>query len=178
VPENRLISLFRSTSDDDVKAEAVVALDEHVADPQVIAFLTAVTADPAEHDLARIECMKILRLWPPPTPDARRKAGRAIAAALREDDELVRQYAAMSLGPYLDDPPVFEALTVALLHDDDLNVRHNALAAVAEAGPADRHADLLRRLADDSELSRAAARTLDRWAGDAPSRGERGAKGN
>ncbi|MFI5894949.1 HEAT repeat domain-containing protein [Actinoplanes sp. NPDC051513] len=168
--ENRLIERFRSTSDDDVKVEAVAALDEHVADPQVIAFLTAVTADPDEYDLARIECMKILRLWPPPTLDARRDAGRAIAAALREDDELVRQYAAMSLGPYLDDPPVFEALTVTLLHDDDLNVRHNALAAVVEAGPADRHADLLRRLAGDPELGRAAARTLDRWADEKPPR--------
>jgi hypothetical protein len=169
VHDNRLIELFRSTPDDDVKVEAVTALDEHVADPQVIAFLTAVTADPGEYDLARIECMKILRLWPPPTPGARRDAGRAIAGALREDDELVRQYAAMSLGPYLDDPPVLEALTVALLHDDDLNVRHSALSAVAEAGPADHHADLLRRLANDSELGRAAARTLDRWAGEAPS---------
>jgi hypothetical protein len=162
--ENRLIELFRSTTDDDVKVESVAALDEHVGDPHVIAFLTAVTADPGEHDLARIECMKILRLWPLPTPGARREAGRAIAAALREDDELVRQYAAMSLGRYLDDPPVFEALTVALLHDDDLDVRHNALAAVAEAGPADLHAGVLRRLTGDSELGRAAARTLDRWA--------------
>ncbi|WP_433359822.1 HEAT repeat domain-containing protein [Actinoplanes sp. CA-142083] len=167
VLENRLIELFRSTPDDDVKVEALEALDEHVADPQVIAFLTAVTADSDEYDLARIECMKILRLWPPPAPDARRDAGRALAAALREDDELLRQYAAMSLGPYLDDPLVFEALTVAVLHDDDLDVRHNALAAVAEAGPADRHADLLRRLAGDAGLGHAAARTLDRWAGGA-----------
>ncbi|MEV6845478.1 HEAT repeat domain-containing protein [Actinoplanes sp. NPDC051411] len=165
--ENRLIELFRSAPDDDVKVEVVEALEEHVADPEVIAFLTAVTADPGEYDLARIECMKILRLWPPTAPTARVEAGRAIAAALREDDELVRQYAAMSLGPYLDDPPVLEALTGALLHDDDLNVRHNALAAVAEAGPADHHADLLRRLAGDSELGRAAALTLDRWAGEA-----------
>lgn len=164
---NRHIELFRSASDDG-KVEAVAALDDHVADPQVIAFLTAVTADPGEYDLARIECMKILRLWPPPTPGARRDAGRAIAAALREDDELVRQYAAMSLGPYLADPLVFEALTVALLRDDDLDVRHNALAAVEEAGPADRPAELLRRLAGDAELGPAVARILDRWAGQAP----------
>jgi HEAT repeat protein len=164
VRENRLIELFRSTSDDDVKVEAVTALDEEAADPQVAAFLTAVAADPGEYDLARIECMKILRLWPPTAPDARRDAGRAIAAALREEDEILRQYAAMSLGPYLDDPPVLAALTAALLHDDDLDVRHSALSAVAEAGPADQHADLLRRLAGDPELGRAAARTLDRWA--------------
>ena len=158
------IELYRSTPDEDVKVEAVAALDEQTADPQVTAFLTAVAGDPGEHDLARIECMKILRLWPPPTPAARRDAGRAIAAALREDDELVRQHAAMSLGPYLDDPPVFAALTDAVLHDDDLDVRHGGLAAVAEAGPADRHAGLLRALSGDPELGRAAARTLERWA--------------
>ncbi len=60
--ENRLIELFRSTDDEDVKVEAVAALDEQAADPQVTAFLTAVAADPGEDDLARIECMKILRL--------------------------------------------------------------------------------------------------------------------
>ena len=159
------IELYRSTPDEDVKVEAVAALDEQTADPQVTAFLTAVAGNPGEYDLARIECMKILRLWPPPAPAARRDAGRAIAAALREDDELVRQYAAMSLGPYLDDPLVLEALTDTVLHDDDLDVRHSALAAIAEAGPADRHADLLRRLAGDPELGRAAGRTLERWAG-------------
>jgi hypothetical protein len=164
VHEIQLIELYRSTPDDDVKVEAVVALDEQAEDPQVTAFLTAVAGDPGEYDLARIECMKILRLWPPPTPAARRDAGRAIAAALREDDELVRQYAAMSLGPYLDDPPVLAALTDAVRHDDDLNVRHSALAAVAEAGPADPHADLLHSLAGDPELGRAATRTLQRWA--------------
>lgn len=164
---SRLIELFRTAPDDDAKVEAVAALDEHVADPRVIGFLTAVAADPGEYDLARIECMKILRLWPPPVPDVRRDAGHAIAAALREDDELIRRYAAMSLGPYLDDPPVFEALAGALLHDDDVDVRHGALTAVAEAGPARSNADLLRRLTGDPELGRAAARTLDRWAGEA-----------
>jgi len=159
--ESGLIERIRSADDDD-KVEAIAALDDHAGDPGVIAFLTEVTADPGEYDLARIECMKILRLWPPAVPGLGREAGRAIVVALTGDDDLVRQHAAMSLGPYLHDPVVFEALTAAVSHDDDLSVRHNALAALAEAEPTERTAELLHRLAGDPELGAAVARIRDR----------------
>lgn len=161
---DQLIARFRSTPDDDVKFETVRELEDHLADPRAVAFLTEVVADPGEYDLARIEGMKILALWPPAPPALRAAAGRAIAAALREDDELIRQYAAMSLGPYVDDPGVFAALSTALLHDDDSDVRHNALSSFEEAGPSGRTVELLRRLDTGSLLGRSAARTVAEWA--------------
>jgi hypothetical protein len=105
--------------------------------------------------------MKVLCLWPPDEPVA---AGRAIAAVLRDDeDEMVRQYAAMSLGPYAGDDTVLATLAAAALGDDDTDVRYNALSAVEEAGPDDRTVALLRRLAPDETLGRSAARTLREW---------------
>jgi hypothetical protein len=44
-----------------------------------------------------------------------------------------------------------------------LKHRHNAVAAGEEAGPSDRDAGLLRRLADDPEAGDAAARVLAAW---------------
>jgi hypothetical protein len=64
-----------------------------------------VIADPAEHDLARVECVKILRLRPPADADDRRRIGRIIAEVLRPtEDCLVRQYAAGAVGPYAPEP--------------------------------------------------------------------------
>ena len=145
------------------QVRVVLDAEPHLPDPRVHAFLIGLAADPRGYDLARIECMKILRLSPPAGPAAWREAGRAVAAALTEDDRLVRQFAAMTLGPYAQDDVVFAALAAAALHDEDLDVRYNALDAIEEAGPSDRNAGLLRRLTDDPEVGNAAARVLHAW---------------
>jgi HEAT repeat protein len=158
----RLLERFRTQPHD-------FAAEDHLGDPRVVPFLVALAADPDAYDLARIEAMKVLCLWPPDEPLA---AGRVMAAVLRDDeDEMVRQYAAMSLGPYAADDAVLDALAAAVLGDDDVDVRHNALSAVVEAGPDERTVALLSRLAsaDDTLLGRSAARTLREWdAADGP----------
>jgi hypothetical protein len=165
----RLIQAFGSlagTDDADgfAKVEIILGLEDHVSDTRVLELFASVIADPAEYDLARIECLKILRLWPPDLAADRRKLGPTIAAVLSADeDHLVRLYAAGSLGPYVDDSVVFDALTVAVIHDDDIDIRHNALASVEEAGPGERAIALLRRLADDPLLGSSARRTLRAW---------------
>ena len=158
---DRLLGRFGSPGADQVRL--ILDAEPHLPDPRVHAFLIALAADPAGYDLARIECMKILRRYPPAGPAAWRQAGRAVAAALAEDDEVVRQFAAMSLGPYAHDEVVFAALTAAALHDEDLDVRYNVLDALEEAGPSDRSAGLLRRLTGDPEVGNAAARVLRAW---------------
>jgi hypothetical protein len=165
----RLVDAYRSIpssadGEGDGKLEIVTELEDHVGDLRVIEFYLSVIADPAEYDLARIECIKILALWPPDAPAARQSVGRAVAHVLWPDEDyLVRQYAAMSLGPYADDDVVFEELASVLAHDDDIDVRHNALVSVEEAGPTDRRLSLLRGLVDDPELGSAAARRLREW---------------
>ncbi|HEX6352001.1 HEAT repeat domain-containing protein [Actinophytocola sp.] len=152
------------TEDEDAQVDLIVELEDHVADPRVLDLLVSIIADAGAYDLSRIECVKILRLWPPEQPADRVRVGHVIAAALRDEDDLVRQYAAMALGPYADDPIVLDALTTALAPDeDDVNVRHNALSSVMEAGRGEHTITLLRQLADDPELGTAATRTLREW---------------
>ncbi|MER8089673.1 HEAT repeat domain-containing protein [Streptomyces sp. NPDC058316] len=157
-----LIEEFRALPvDSDRRREIVAKLD---GDVEALPFLASVVADPQEYDLARVEAATILRLWPPSDPVAARTAAQALLTALRDPEEdLVRQYAAAALGPYADEPPVHEALTAIVLEDDDLLVRHNALAAVEEAGPSEARTGLLRALAHDPDLGVAAARTLTEW---------------
>ncbi|MFC9625311.1 HEAT repeat domain-containing protein [Streptomyces sp. NPDC056930] len=155
---HRLVEEFRALPvDSDRRREIVAKLD---GDAEALPFLVSVVADPQEYDLARVEAATILRLWPPSDP----VAAQALLTALRDPEEdLVRQYAAAALGPYADEPPVHEALTATVLEDDDPLVRHNALAAVEEAGPSEARTGLLRALAHDPDLGVAAARTLTEW---------------
>jgi hypothetical protein len=157
-------SMADGDDDGDAKVDIILELEDHLSDPRALTLFAAVIADPAEHDLARIECVKILRLRPPAAADDRRRIGRIIADVLRPtEDYLVRQYAAGALGPYAQEPAVFDAMSGAVLRDDDIDVRHNALASVVEAGADNRTIALLRRLADDPELATAATRTLRTW---------------
>jgi hypothetical protein len=164
-----LIEAFRAAgtaSDDEAwpKVQAVVELEDLIGDARVVQFFVSVVADPHEHDLARIECLKILRLHPPAAAAQRQLVGRTIAAVLRpEEDYLVRQYAAGALGPYTADPVVFAALTEAVLQDEDIDFRYNALRSLEEAGNDEPTISVLRRLAHDRELGPAATRTLRDW---------------
>jgi hypothetical protein len=163
-----LVASFESTpdgdDDGDAKVQIILELEDHLSDSRVLNLFAAVIADPAEHDLARIECLKILRLEPPAAADDRRRIGRIIADTLRPtEDYLVRQYAAGALGPYAQEPGVFDVMSSAVTSDDDIDVRHNALASVSEAGPDDRTIALLHQLTNDPELATAATRTLRTW---------------
>ncbi|MFF1924091.1 HEAT repeat domain-containing protein [Streptomyces sp. NPDC058221] len=132
--------------------------------PAALTFLTSVAADTEECDLARVEATTALRLSPPTDGAQRERAARALLAVMRgPDDDLVRQYAAMALGPYADDPEIHDAMAAAVLGDEDPLVRDNALAALSHAGPSDGRADVLHRLADDRTLGREAARILASW---------------
>ncbi|MFB7051488.1 hypothetical protein ACFCX7_35810, partial [Streptomyces microflavus] len=94
----------------------------------------SVVADAAEYDLARVESATVLRVWPPDDPDLRRRAGRALLSALRDPEEdLVRQYAAMSLAPYTSDPLVAMALDSTARADQDPLVRDSARFSIKEA---------------------------------------------
>ncbi|MFD7533723.1 hypothetical protein ACFV8E_39990, partial [Streptomyces sp. NPDC059849] len=99
-------------------------------------FLVGGVADAGEYDLARTEAATVLRLWPPADPGLRHRAGRALLAALNDPEEdLVRQYAAMALGPYAsEDPAVAEALIAAGQSEEDPLVQACARSALKEAG--------------------------------------------
>ncbi|MFE9016893.1 hypothetical protein [Streptomyces cyaneofuscatus] len=128
----RLIAEYRALPPgSDRKREIITELD---ANAQALPFLVSVVADAEEYDLARVESATVLRVWPPDDPDLRRRAGRALLTALREPEEdLVRQYAAMSLAPYTSDPLVAMALDSTARADQDPLVRDSARFSIEEA---------------------------------------------
>ncbi|WP_228925207.1 hypothetical protein [Streptomyces sp. DH7] len=128
----RLIAEFRALpADSDRKREIITELD---ANAQALPFLVSVVADPGEYDLARVESATVLRLWPPADPVLRHEAGRALLSALRDPEEdLVRQYAAMSLAPYTADPVVATVLNTTARADEDPLVRDSARFSIEEA---------------------------------------------
>ncbi|WP_405713832.1 hypothetical protein [Streptomyces sp. NBC_00046] len=133
----RLVEEFHALpATSDRRREIVARLDDDCGNADVVAFLTTVVADPQEYDLARTEAATLLRLWPPADLDLRHRAGRALLAALNDPEEdLVRQYAAMALGPYASgDPAVTEALIAAGGSEEDPIVQACARSALKEAG--------------------------------------------
>ncbi|MEI7029525.1 hypothetical protein [Streptomyces pratensis] len=128
----RLIAEYRALPpDSDRKREIITELD---ANAQALPFLVSVVADPREYDLARVEGATVLRLWPPADPALRHRAGRALLTALRDPaEDLVRQYAAMSLAPYTADPAVTAALDAIARADEDPLVRDSARFSIEEA---------------------------------------------
>ncbi|MDF6043096.1 HEAT repeat domain-containing protein [Streptomyces sp. JH14] len=164
-----LVEQFRALpAESDKKCELVADMGDILSDrpdhPVIVPFLTCLTADTEEYDLARVEATKALRLRPPAEAEFRLRAGRALLAVLRGPDEnLVRQYAAMALGPYADDPEVHEVLAAAIMDDFDRLVRDNALAALDEAGPSDKRIEVLHRLSEDAALGHEAVRILSSW---------------
>ncbi|WP_030741462.1 hypothetical protein [Streptomyces griseus] len=129
---DRLIAGFRALpAGSDRKREIITELD---ANTEALPFLVSVVADPREYDLARVESATVLRLWPPADPGLRHEAGRALLTALRDPEEdLVRQYAAMSLAPYTDDPVVATVLDTTARADEDPLVRDSARFSIEEA---------------------------------------------
>ncbi len=154
-------------ADDDsgpAKLRLILELEPHVTDSAVVDAYVSIIAKATEWDLARIECLKILELWPPTDEQRRTRVGRVIAAALESDeDNLVRQYAAMTLAAYLDDDVVFTTLTRATLTDDDPTVRLNAFASIEKRGKSERTIDLLHRLLDDPDVGGYSKQVLDMW---------------
>ncbi|MFB7556734.1 HEAT repeat domain-containing protein [Streptomyces brevispora] len=164
-----LIDQFRAQPpESDKRRELVAGVSGILADrpdhPAALPFLASVTEDTEEYELARIEAATALRMWPPTDDAHRQRAARALLAVMRgPDEDLVRQYVAMALGPYADDPEIHDAMAAAVLFDEDQLVRDNALAALSHAGPSDGRAEVLHRLADDRTLGREAARILTAW---------------
>ncbi|MFE2974156.1 hypothetical protein [Streptomyces sp. NPDC059258] len=128
----RLIAEFRALPPgSDRKREIITELDDNT---QALPFLVSVVADPGEYDLARVESATVLRLWPPDDPALRHRAGRALLTALRDPaEDLVRQYAAMSLAPYTADPVVATVLDTTARADEDPLVRDSARFSIKEA---------------------------------------------
>ena len=147
------------------KCEVVRELEDHLGRPKVLAFFQDLIADPDEYDMARLEALKILQLWEPPSDRVRARVGHRLAEVLpTEPDVLVQQWMAIAAENFVRVPVVFTAVS-ALLADRgaDLDVRHNCLAAVQRLGPSAQARAVLGSLTPDPELGVHVRRILKEW---------------
>jgi hypothetical protein len=164
---DELIAAYRAAVVDDRgesygRCRIVGQLEDHLSDDRTLTFFLALVSDPQEHDLARVDALKILEVWEPDDRQTRQRVGLAIAAVLEsEKDVLVRQWAAIAAGSYTDVPEVASAVTGVLLDRHvDLDVRYNCLAAIEKVEGPGAGSATLNRLMHDPELSAAVRRII------------------
>lgn len=139
------------------KVQVIIYLDKHLTNEEVRAFFHNILISQDEYDLARIEILKIVRIFADKLLQGQWKLqfADAIANILcdLEDDYLVRQYAALALSSVLDIDSAFSAASQVLSDpEEDINVRHNALGSIERAGINERSAKLIGELINDPVL--------------------------
>src|SRR5689334_17977413 len=85
-------------SDNHLKSEILRSIDEHATHPDVSRLLLDVLNAPLEYDLARIEAIKIVRLYVDDSSPLERDLKRQIWKIFsnKDDDVLVRQHASQN----------------------------------------------------------------------------------
>jgi hypothetical protein len=126
-----LIDAFRAENAD--RLQLVHEMEAQGGDAAA-AFLASVAGDERAEDYVRVEALKAMRLWSIESAQVRRDIGdRLVSTLTGSDDDLVRGYAGMALSNFFDVPGVFDALRVVVVdHDEDEDVRHNALDALED----------------------------------------------
>lgn len=149
------------------KTEALKALEDLLPDDRVLNFFLDLIADPDEYDMARVEALKVLQLWGPPSEQSRGRVGRRLSEVfLAEPDVLVQQWMAIAAENFIGLPEVFEVASMLLADPEaDLDVRHNCLAAVQRLGRSDRVVGVLKPLTSDPQLGVHVRRILKEWDG-------------
>jgi hypothetical protein len=164
--EERIVEFGRAAPDQRGecygKTRIVQELEEHLADDRVLSFFLAAVADRNEYDLARVDILKILELWDPPTDELRSQVGQLLARLLpQEEDVLVQQWMGIAAGNFVGVPERFDAVAGLLAdHDVDLAVRHNCLSAIERLRGSEKARETLRRLANDDEMGDSIRRIL------------------
>jgi len=145
------------------RLEVVQALEAHLDDPQTQEFLLSELADPEAYDLARIEVCRILQTSAGVVALATRAGSVLVGLLQSEDDDLVRRWAAIALANYAQRADVREALLQAVADpDEDLDLRHNALASLARGSLSNSERAVLQSLADVPGFGHAVGGALGR----------------
>lgn len=132
--------------------------------PEVLTFFLQTVANPQEYDLARMEILKILRLYKS-DEQQRQNIAQVLVTIVKEDqDDLVRSYAIMALRNYTGIEQVDDVVErVVTDEDEDEDLRFNAFSVLERIGPNERTRRLLQDLAEDEVLGSAVKRVRKTW---------------
>jgi hypothetical protein len=155
-----IIDDYRKSSDDR-KAELLDEIElEDV--PEKWELLRSVISDTTDYDLARITALKILEIAAVPDEDLPSFCDLVMSVIKTDKDEDVRNYAVMAAKNFVNDSEPLKQLIIDILLNpkEDIDVRHNALAAVRAFWDIPGRKAVLEKLTSDQDMGKHAARTL------------------
>jgi hypothetical protein len=155
------------------KVRVIEWLQPSDGDPDVLAFLLGILADPGEYQAARLHLLKWFECKPARRkPEAHRRIGECIAATLRKETEwVVKAWLARVACMYREVPAVIDAVAERLLdRSESLDVRLGCHLALRFAGPTEQVVRVFRELAGDAdEVGEDARADLAKWGKAEPS---------
>ncbi len=126
---SRLLAEFSTTGAD--KGWVVRQLEE-TGLSEAAKFLIQIATAESEEDYVRIEALEALRFWVYEEPDLRSEVAVGVLdVAMRSEDALVKTYAMMALGPFIDCFGVLDYVSQVVLDpNQNEDLRYNALEAL------------------------------------------------
>ncbi len=153
-----------ATCDSGRRSTIIETLSES-SDPRVISLFLEIVRNPKEADYVRVEVLKGIS-FRDDSVETKQRFCEVLCDILdhSEEDELVRQYAALAMRCFVEFEGVLGLLEEVVRDpDEEISVRHNALSAIERnAEMADCQASL-KRLVSVPVLGNSAARTLERF---------------
>lgn len=134
--------------------------------PEKWELLRSVIADKNEYDLARITALKILEIAPIPEEDMPSFCDLVLAVIKTDADYDVKNYAVIAAKNFVNDNDELKELIIEILLDakEDIDIRHNALAAVRAFFDIARRKVVLEKLSADPQMGKRALSLLASYA--------------
>lgn len=151
---------------DDGKAEFLRHLEFEDL-PEKWRLLYSVIADPNEYDLARMQALRILEIAAIPADQLQSFCELLVSVIKTDRDYDVKNYAVMASKNFINDSDALQTLIVDILLDagEDIDIRHNAYAAVLTFFDIAGRKAVLEKLSSDEAMGRHALRDLAQYHG-------------
>jgi hypothetical protein len=157
-------TLLLELQSNDTDRCAIIEFLADSLDSRVVPLFLRLLLDRSEDELVRVEILKALVVRRDNDVDRSCLSSAVCSILERDDDTLVRQFAAKAMSRFVEVNGALQLLE-SLITDvaEDIDVRHNALAAIEANASQKICQDALQRLVSVPELGRSAARILQRF---------------
>lgn len=118
--------------------------------------------DTQVYDLARIQALKILEIAEIPASEKTKIAETLEQSVINDEDYDVQNYASVAIKNFMEFKSLEElAEKIVIDKHEDIDIRHNAFAAILKVKSIDRRKHILNILLEDPEFQKSATRNLN-----------------